>query len=60
MIREVIARRAAELAAEWPLPPEDWPVIIEQATRVRELIATLDELPLGEVEPVTVYIAGKE
>jgi hypothetical protein len=55
MTREAVARRAAELAAEWPLPAEDWEVIVEQATRVLELVATLDELPLGEVEPATVY-----
>ena len=27
MTRDAIARRAAELAAEFPLPAEDWPAI---------------------------------
>jgi hypothetical protein len=51
MTRESVARRAAELTASWPLPPEDWQAIIDQATRVLAAVATLDELPLAEVEP---------
>src|SRR5262249_20902584 len=52
---EAVARRAAELAAVWPLPAEDWEPIISQATRILDLVATLDELPLAAIEPAPVY-----
>jgi hypothetical protein len=58
MTRESVAQRARELAAVFPLPAEDWPAIIDQATRVLDTVATLDELPLDTAEPAAVFLAG--
>ena len=58
MTRESVAQRACELSADLPLPAEDWPVVIDQATRVLDIVATLDELPLDTVEPAVVFLAG--
>jgi hypothetical protein len=58
MTREALERRAAELAAQWPLPAKDWPPIIAQAERVLEIVSALDELPLAGVEPGTIYEAA--
>jgi hypothetical protein len=57
MTRESVARRASELAAYLPLPADDWPVVIDQVTRVLDTVATLDELPLDTVEPAVIYLA---
>jgi hypothetical protein len=54
MSPEAVARRAAELATVWPLPAEDWGPIIDQAIRIPALLATLDELPLDQVEPASL------
>jgi Protein of unknown function (DUF4089) len=58
MTRESVAQRACELAADLPLPAEDWPAVIDQASRILDTVATLDELPLDRVEPASVYLAG--
>jgi hypothetical protein len=58
MTRESVAQRACELSADLPLPAEDWPAIIDQATRVLDTVAALDELPLDTVEPAAVFLAG--
>jgi hypothetical protein len=55
MNRAAVERRAEELAASLLLSPEDWAAIIEQATRMTEIVATLDELPLATVEPAAIY-----
>lgn len=55
MTPEALERRAHELAADWPLPAEDWAAIIDQAARILDTVATLDELPLDTVEPAVVY-----
>jgi hypothetical protein len=51
----MVEDRARQLAEAIPLPAEDWEIIISQAKRMLEVIATLDELPLDGVEPAPVF-----
>jgi len=60
MIRESVQRQAQEMKTAWPLSAEDWEAIIDQAVRVLETVATLDELPLERVEPAAVYSLGPD
>jgi hypothetical protein len=55
MNRASVERRAEELAASLLLSPEDWAAVIDQAMRMMEIVATLDELPLATVEPAAIY-----
>jgi hypothetical protein len=55
MTRESLECRARELAAELPLTAQDWEAVLDQAQRVLDAVATLDELPLDAVEPPAVY-----
>ena len=58
MTRESVAQRARELAADLPFPSEDWPLVIDLATRILDTVAALDDLPLDTAEPAAVYLAG--
>jgi hypothetical protein len=51
MSRETLERMARDLAAEIPLPAEDWQAAVDQAEKMLAIIKTLDELPLADVEP---------
>jgi hypothetical protein len=51
MTRETLERMARDLAAEIPLPVEDWQAAVDQAEKMLAIIKTLDELPLADVEP---------
>ncbi|MGH7266845.1 MAG: hypothetical protein ACREMB_18645 [Candidatus Rokuibacteriota bacterium] len=58
MERESFERIARELAAELPLPPEDWDAVLAQARPFLETVAMLDELPLAPVEPAPIFRAA--
>lgn len=53
--RETLESMARQLGADVPIPPEDWEAVVPQVRRMLETVRTLDELPLGEAEPASIY-----
>ncbi len=53
--RETLERVRQELSTDVPIPPEDWEAVVAQVRRMVETVRTLDEMPLGEVEPAPLY-----
>ncbi len=53
--RETLERVVQALSPDIPVPPEDWEAIVPQVRRMLEAVRTLDELPLDEVEPASLY-----
>lgn len=57
--RETLERVVQELSADIPIPPEDWETVLAQVRRMLEAVRTLDELPLDEAEPASLYEIGQ-
>ncbi len=57
MSPESLRSRARDLAAEIPLPAEDWEAILNLVQGVRQALQQLDQLPLTAVEPPAVFHA---
>lgn len=53
--REMMELTARELRARVPLSADDWSAVLDQVETVRQLLDTLDELPLEQAEPATAY-----
>ena len=53
--RETLESMARQLGADVPIPAEDWEVVVPQVRRMLDTVRTLDELPLGEAEPASIY-----